>query len=522
MKLHAPFTVDGQPVLGTYVAQTVEDLKQVREVGMNIVIGGHEHLDPNTEQGRFCRENGIKILHHMVQHLYGKPRLLDRVTPEQRTIRLFTEWSSEIPKSGVIQLGDELIGYGSTDRKELRDCERGCQGTTPAEHRPGEILFWPEECAAEVEKVRSSPNLWGYYVLDDSPGDAISALRAMYRVIKRLDPGHPVTAGYGSAGSLCNFGPDVCDIMLIYWYPVDPEGHYHRMLTSHEVQWMMGAARAQVPGMPFVGVYQAFDAAENGTGKGLINAEQLREQIEDFVREGCCGLIAFLCAAPPSFPGWAKHENLRDVIHETHREIRETGGLKIPPEPDEMKRERVQPVGLWKRPKDVPGVIPVWYVMAPFHAGEEKRLDAVFPPERQIDLNAVYDGKSGPVRWIRRLSYGGVVGLGELFGPHSYTSGCTAYATCTVTSSKRRDAQLRLGSDDDAIVWLDGREVWRHEGERGVQRDDDVLDVTLPQGTTRILVKVYNRKGMWGFFMRFTHREGRPLQGLGFDPAGPG
>jgi len=519
MKLHVPFTADGQPVLGTYVAQTLEDLKLVKDVGMNLVIGDLKDLDPESPTGKFCRENGIKVMYHMTQFIYGQPRLGDAIAPDQTTIPLFTEFSGKIPDSGVVQIEDELIRYPEKTATELRNCERGFEGTTPAAHHGGIILFFPEECAAEVERVKDSPNLWGYYVLDDSPGDAISALRAMYRTIRRIDNGpvyHPVCAGYGSAGSLCNFGPEVCDLMLIYWYPVSAYG-YDRYMTSHEVQWMLGAARAQVPGVPFVGVYQTFDAT--GDGRGIPTAEQIREQMEDFVREGACGLIAFLCRIG-GMNGWAEYDYMQEVIRETHQEIRSTGGLVVRPQPEQMLRERVQPEGLWEKPKAIPGVVPAWHVIAPFDDIEDKKLEAVFPPEEKIDLRGVYQGKSGPVRWMKRLSYGGVVGLGELFGPHSYTARCIAYATCTATSPRRQEAQMRFGSDDDAIVWLNGAEVWRHEGQRGVVRDEDIVSVVLPAGESRILVKVYNRVGMWGFFMRFTALDGRPLEGLTFSPVG--
>ena len=524
MKLHTPFTVDGHPILGTYVAQTVDDLKLVKDVGMNIVLGGHEHLDPKTEQGRFCRENGIKVLHHLTQHVYNKPRLLDRVDSDQTTIPVNPDFPGKFAESGTIQLDDELVKYGATDGKSLLRCERGFRGTRRAEHRPGMIAFFPDDCANEIEEVRNSPNLWGYYVLDDSPGDAVSALRAMYRLVKRLDPDHPVTAGYGSAGSLCNFGPDVCDIMLFYWYPVDSFGTYRRDMTSHEVQWMLSAARKQVPGVPFAGVYQTFDAsfeAGKPSGKGLPTSAQVREQIEDFVREGCCGLISFLCNHS-GLAGWATNDAMKAIIRETHREIRETGGVSVRPEPTELARARVQPQGFWHHPRDIPGIVPAWYVAAPFVAGEEKRLDAVFPPERGVDLNAAYEGKSGPVRWIRRLSFGGCVGLGELFGPHSYTAGCTAYATCEVTSPREQEVQMRIGSDDDMAVWLNGKQaVWRvYAG--GLRRDAEVHPAMLPEGRSRILVKVYNRAGMWGFFVRFTDRDGKPLDGLTFDPADQG
>jgi hypothetical protein len=514
-QLHPPYTVDGQPVLGTYVVSTMDELKLVKDVGMNLILGGHEDLDARTPRGKFCLENNIKVMHHMTQHVYGKPRLGDAVTADATTIPLLGKGAGKIPESGVIQIEDELIHYARRKPTELIGCKRGHNGTTPAAHHGGIILFFPEACEAEVKHVKDSPNLWGYYVLDDSPGDALSALRAMYRAIRRVDNGpqrHPVCAGYGSAGSLCNFAPGVCDIMMIYWYPVSNSG-YNRGMTSHEVQWMLTAARARVPGVPFIGIYQAFNG---GTKKRAIpTAGQLREQIEDFVREGACGLVAFLCRGKEPLGGWAAHPHMQEVLRDVHGEIRKTGGLMVPPEPARMRQERIQPTGHWKKPRPIPGVVPAWHVIGPFDDAEKKILDAVFPPEKTVNLAGVYPGKWGPVRWVKRLSCGGVVGLGELVGPH--TNDTVAYATCTVSSSLQK-VQMRFGSDDDAIVWLNGKEVWRHDGMRGIGRDDDVISVTLPAGESQILVKVHNRAGMWAFFMRFTDGSGKPLEGLRFSP----
>ena len=71
MKLHNAFLVNGQPILGTYVASGVEELALCKEIGMNVVIGGHTELDVTTPEGAFCQQNGIKVMHHLVQHIYG-------------------------------------------------------------------------------------------------------------------------------------------------------------------------------------------------------------------------------------------------------------------------------------------------------------------------------------------------------------------------------------------------------------------------------------------------------------------
>ena len=519
MKLHTPYTVDGRPPHGTYAVSTVEDLALAKQAGMNLVIGGHEMLDTDTPAGKYLSENGIKVLYHLTHHIYGMPRLGDAISPDQKMIPLSQRRARTLPSPGVVQIEDELIRYTEYTPTALVGCQRGFDGTRPAAHHEGIILFLPEECAEDIESVKDSPNLWGYYVLDDSPGDAISALRAMYRTVWRVDGGpehHVVCAGYGSAGSLCNFGPGVCDVMLIYWYPISDNG-YHRYTISHEVQWMLAAARSRVPGIPFIGVYQAFWG--EGAGATAPTAHHVREQFEDFVREGASGLVAFAGRIGGSLTGWTESAPLQEAMSECHEEILSTDGLRVARQPEKMLRERIQPVGSWRIPKEVAGAPPVWHVIGPFDDPEKAYLKAVYPPEHEVDLKAVYKGKSGPVRWIERASHAGVIGLGELYGEQDYTANAVAYATCTADSLREHEAMMTVGSDDDIVVWLDDKEVWRHEGTRGLTRDEDSVPVVLGTGSTRVLVKVYNRRGMWGFSLRLTDRKGLPLGRVQFFPS---
>ena len=49
--------------------------------------------------------------------------------------------------------------------------------------------------------------------------------------------------------------------------------------------------------------------------------------------------------------------------------------------------------------------------------------------------------------------------------------------------------------------------------------DDDFSDVTLRPGWNRLLLKVHNGTGAWGFLMRITGRDGAPLSGARFSTA---
>ncbi len=518
MKLDPRCTVDGKPLLGTYVAESLEDLELVNEVGMNMVIGDREHLDPASPQGAFMLENGIKVLYHLTKHIHGTPRLASAISAEQTEIPLDPKRGGTLPEDGgAVQIEDELIRYERFTPEALVGCTRGADDTSPAAHHEGIILFNPEACAKDVAEVKDSPNLWGYYVLDDSPGDAISALRALYQTVRRVegDSEHrPICAGFGSDGALANFGPGVCDLMLIYWYPISDSG-YNRLLISHKVQWMLATARARVPGIPFAGIFQTFWGEGFG---GEPTRQQLREQMEDFVREGACGLITFLCHHPSTYKGWADSEAVQDVLREVHQEVLDTGALEVSPEPEAMAQARVQPKGIWETPGPIPGIIPAWYVIGPLDDPNRGYLAAVHPPEGHWDLEAVHEGRSGPVRWLKRPTQWGVVALGELQGPHAYTAGTAAYAVCTVTSPIEQQALMLLGRDDDLLVWFGDKEVARFEGVNGLNRDEEAVPVTLPAGDTPIRVKCCNRKGMWGFSMRFVDLERNPLDGLSFSP----
>ncbi len=517
MRLPAIHTVDGRPLLGTYAASKLEDLELVKGARMNVVIGGAELLDLGTPEGGFLRDNEIRVLYHLTQHIYGMPTLGDSIAPDARIIPLSNRPARPLPDSGVVLIEEELVRYEEYTPTALQGCERGCSGTEPASHYEGIFLFMPERCAQDIRAVKDSPNLLGYYVLDDSPGDALSALKGIYSTICREEgpDHHVVAAGYGSYGSPANFAPGVCDLMLIYWYPVSTGG-YDRLMIGRNVQWMLTCARARVPGIPFAGVYQAF----GGDGAGSPSPLQIRLQMEDFVREGACGLIAFACRVGRPLVGWSDDPKAQNAIRKANIEILKTGGLKVRPQPAAMRKSRIQPLGHWQRPREIPGLVPAWFIVGPFDDRDHLALGTVHPPEKELNPSATYEGRPGPVHWIKRSACAGFVGLGELYGDQAYTANAIAYGTCQVTSPRSQKVKAAVGSDDDIQVWLDGREIWRHEGSRGLEPDHDRFNLQLPQGTSTILVKVCNRKGMWGYFMRFLDLKGWPLKGLKFSPGG--
>jgi len=77
------------------------------------------------------------------------------------------------------------------------------------------------------------------------------------------------------------------------------------------------------------------------------------------------------------------------------------------------------------------------------------------------------------------------------------------YQALYVHSDAARALTLSLGPDDGARAWLDGDEIWENAVCQGTVMDHYTVDLTLPAGWSRLLIKVYDQGGGWGNYVRF-------------------
>jgi hypothetical protein len=93
---------------------------------------------------------------------------------------------------------------------------------------------------------------------------------------------------------------------------------------------------------------------------------------------------------------------------------------------------------------------------------------------------------------------------------------CVAYAVCYVVSeTERKGLNLRVGSDDQCSVRINGACVLKYIGEsRGVEKDQNDAEVTLAKGVNAIVFKIVNGNGGFGGCLRFTDADGRPVNDL--------
>lgn len=104
----------------------------------------------------------------------------------------------------------------------------------------------------------------------------------------------------------------------------------------------------------------------------------------------------------------------------------------------------------------------------------------------------------------------GVLDLRELLTREAWVS---AYAACWVQLPGPASISLRVGSNDGAAVWLDGKLILSSDVPRGFLFDQDRVSVAGVGGQWHLLVvKVINHGYQWKLAVRFTDLAGRPLQ----------
>ncbi|MBN2250441.1 MAG: glycosyltransferase family 39 protein [Candidatus Altiarchaeota archaeon] len=91
-----------------------------------------------------------------------------------------------------------------------------------------------------------------------------------------------------------------------------------------------------------------------------------------------------------------------------------------------------------------------------------------------------------------------------------------AYAHAYVYSPTERNARIWYGSDDGIRIWLNNMPVQTDHRHRPASPDTDSADVRLSGGWNRLLVKVEDVTGSWGFYMRLTDLENREIPDIGY------
>ena len=136
-----------------------------------------------------------------------------------------------------------------------------------------------------------------------------------------------------------------------------------------------------------------------------------------------------------------------------------------------------------------------WWVIFPFDNINETGFDTVYPPETEIDFDKEYIGKDG-----RKIGWYKTNRRGENVFSNVPEDDVTGYALTYLESDRDQNYLLSLGSDDTIKIWVNDALVFSKYVHRPLRRADDVIQLPVSKGRNKILVKVTNGYGPWGFF----------------------
>lgn len=144
-----------------------------------------------------------------------------------------------------------------------------------------------------------------------------------------------------------------------------------------------------------------------------------------------------------------------------------------------------------------------WMIIGPFDNPKGiNGFNDVFPPEKELDMNAVYEGKNSQnIKWQQfSIIKGGLMNFNQIFSNQDYA---VAYGLSYVWSPDDFTTKLKVGSDDGIKVWINKTNVLEVKMKRGAFPDTDIAEITLKKGWNEVLVKNVEDVGEWGFYLQF-------------------
>ncbi len=148
-----------------------------------------------------------------------------------------------------------------------------------------------------------------------------------------------------------------------------------------------------------------------------------------------------------------------------------------------------------------------WMVVGMFPNWNDEGRKAIYPPEEEVDFDAVYEGWSKPIRWRcwhSKLQEGHEVDLDRVFsradGDFPRAEYGVAYAYAEFQTDHRVPARITLATTDSVKMWLNGHALIDEEvhAPRGLTETREA-ETTLRQGRNTVLVKIMKTPGKASF-----------------------
>jgi HEAT repeat protein len=156
------------------------------------------------------------------------------------------------------------------------------------------------------------------------------------------------------------------------------------------------------------------------------------------------------------------------------------------------------------------GFLVDWWVVTPLPDTDGKGLERKDFPEEEIELDKEHRIGERRFRWqkVQDLAVDGKLSLLPVF---RRSEKLVTYAYAEVDSPAAREVLFKMGSDDGIACWLNGERVHLKNVSRPLKADDDSVPARLARGKNKVLLKISQKDGEWGFAFRITDRDGKPI-----------
>jgi tetratricopeptide (TPR) repeat protein len=173
----------------------------------------------------------------------------------------------------------------------------------------------------------------------------------------------------------------------------------------------------------------------------------------------------------------------------------------------ELERARGRTVRAQDLTRDL-GFVQDWYVVGGFDNEGKGGCDTDFGPESATDLKASYPAQGREVSWRRPTArrYDGLVDLSVPLRPSTEAVG---YGLTWLQASAELKAALSVGASGGFRLFVNGVKVAASDRYNQPRADQHRVEVKLRKGLNRVLLKVCQERGPFGFALRAEKSEGQ-------------
>ena len=166
------------------------------------------------------------------------------------------------------------------------------------------------------------------------------------------------------------------------------------------------------------------------------------------------------------------------------------------------------------------GFITAWLLLAPIPF-EENQSGADALAKQQVKDEAKLQPRTGDkvkvagkdLVWKEYKAKEHFFDFNDFLG--GQTEDCVGYAVCYLHApGELKNVKLQIGSDDQGLVYLNGKEVIKNATARALEKDQDSAEVALKKGVNVLVFKVINEKIEWSGCARFTDKDNQVIKGL--------